>query len=127
MKIHASLSIGCASLALLLALGSVSAETIDRTELPIKQPERPVYTETDARNVKVPPRFEVAAPKDAPNVIIVLIDDLGFGATSTFGGPIATPTLDRLAKGGLKYNRFHTTALCSPTRTALKAGRNHHT
>jgi arylsulfatase A-like enzyme len=60
-------------------------------------------------------------------VIIVLIDDLGFGATSTFGGPIATPTLDRLAKGGLRYNNFHTTALCSPTRTALKAGRNHHT
>jgi arylsulfatase A-like enzyme len=60
-------------------------------------------------------------------VLVILLDDLGFGATSTFGGPIATPTLDRLAKGGLRYNQFHTTALCSPTRAALKAGRNHHT
>jgi arylsulfatase len=69
----------------------------------------------------------VKAPQGAPNVIIVLIDDLGFGASSAFGGPIATPTLDRLAQGGLRYNNFHTTALCSPTRSALKAGRNHHT
>ncbi|MDH4475979.1 MAG: arylsulfatase [Verrucomicrobiaceae bacterium] len=127
MKNDALPSLGCSLLALLLALGSLTAETVDRTQLPVAQPERPVYSETDVRNVKVPARFEVAAPKDAPNVIIVLIDDLGFGATSTFGGPIATPTLDRLAKGGLKYNRFHTTALCSPTRTALKSGRNHHT
>lgn len=127
MKTHASLLIGCASLEFVLAVSSLSAETIDRTQLPVAQPERPVYTETDVRNVKAPARFEVTAPKEAPNVIIVLIDDLGFGATSTFGGPIATPTLDRLAKGGLKYNNFHTTALCSPTRTALKSGRNHHT
>ena len=56
-----------------------------------------------------------------------LIDDLGFGATSTFGGPIPTPTLDKLARSGLRYNNFHTTALCSPTRVALKCGRNHHT
>lgn len=127
MKNDASPSLGCSLLVLLLALGSLTAETVDRTQLPVAQPDRPVYSETDVRNVKVPARFEVAAPKDAPNVIIVLIDDLGFGATSTFGGPIATPTLDRLAKGGLKYNNFHTTALCSPTRTALKSGRNHHT
>jgi arylsulfatase len=69
----------------------------------------------------------VKAPQGAPNVIIILIDDVGFGASSAFGGPISTPTLDGLAQGGLRYNNFHTTALCSPTRAALKAGRNHHT
>jgi arylsulfatase len=81
----------------------------------------------NVRNVQAPPRFEVNAPAGAPNVVIVLIDDLGFGAPSAFGGPIATPTLDRLAAAGLRYNNFHTTALCSPTRAALKSGRNHHT
>jgi arylsulfatase len=68
----------------------------------------------------------VQAPKGAPNVLLVLLDDVGFGATSTFGGPCATPNLDRLAANGLKYNQFHTTALCSPTRAALITGRNHH-
>jgi arylsulfatase A-like enzyme len=68
----------------------------------------------------------VRAPKDAPNVVIIMTDDTGFGHPSTFGGPIPTPTLDRLAKNGLRYNRFHTTALCSPTRAALLTGRNHH-
>ena len=66
------------------------------------------------------------APKDAPNVVVILTDDTGFGHPSTFGGPIPMPTLDRLAKNGLRYNRFHTTALCSPTRAALLTGRNHH-
>jgi arylsulfatase len=68
----------------------------------------------------------VKAPKDAPNVVIVLIDDIGFGHSSAFGGPIQMPTLEKMAANGLKYNRFHTTALCSPTRTALLTGRNHH-
>ncbi len=68
----------------------------------------------------------VQAPKGAPNVVVVLLDDVGFGASSTFGGPCQTPTLERLARGGLKYNQFHTTALCSPTRAALITGRNHH-
>jgi arylsulfatase len=104
-----------------------TTEPLDRTVLPIQAPKRQVYTELDARNVKLPPHFEVRAPAGAPNVVIILIDDLGFGATSTFGGPIATPTLDRLAQEGLRYNNFHTTALCSPTRAALKSGRNHHT
>ena len=70
---------------------------------------------------------EVHAPKGAPNVLLVLTDDVGFAASSPFGGPIPTPTLDRLAKSGLRYNQFHTTALCSPTRAALITGRNHHT
>lgn len=100
---------------------------LDRTVLPILEPERPRFKELDARNVKPPPRFEVKAPPGAPNVVIVLIDDLGFGATETFGGPIASPNLEKLARGGLRYNNFHTTALCSPTRAALKSGRNHHT
>src|SRR5215468_12154815 len=68
----------------------------------------------------------VHAPKGAPNVLLVLLDDVGYGASSTFGGPISTPTLERLAKNGLKYTNFHTTALCSPTRAALIMGRNHH-
>ena len=100
---------------------------LDRTVLPVAEPARPAYKQLDARNVQPPPRFEVKAPDGAPNVVIILIDDLGFGATSTFGGPIATRTLDSLAQQGLRYNNFHTTALCSPTRAALKAGRNHHT
>jgi len=107
---------------------AVSAQvTFDRTTLPIQEPERPTYSELDVRNVEAPPRFEIKAPEKAPNVVIVLIDDVGFGATSTFGGPIQTPTLDSLAAAGLRYNNFHTTALCSPTRNALKTGRNHHT
>jgi arylsulfatase len=68
----------------------------------------------------------VRPPQGAPNVVVVLIDDAGFGNPSTFGGPVATPTLDRLAQEGLRYNRFHVTALCSPTRAALLSGRNHH-
>ena len=108
--------------------GVMFAQDIDRTILPIQEPKRPTYSELDVRNVKEkPPFFEVKAPKDAPNVVIVLIDDIGFGGPSTFGGPIQTPTLDRLARTGLRYNNFHTTALCSPTRMALKCGRNHHT
>jgi arylsulfatase len=73
-----------------------------------------------------PPIEPLRPPPGAPNVLVVLIDDVGFGASSAFGGPIATPTFDRLAEKGLKYNRFHTTALCSPTRQALLTGRNHH-
>ncbi|WP_337288924.1 sulfatase-like hydrolase/transferase, partial [Candidatus Methylomirabilis sp.] len=66
------------------------------------------------------------SPDGAPNILVVLIDDAGFGSWSTFGGQIPTPNLDRLAQGGLSYTRFHTTALCSPTRAALLTGRNHH-
>ncbi|MCB2188885.1 MAG: arylsulfatase [Deltaproteobacteria bacterium] len=108
-----------------LALPAHAAD-VDRTKLPIPAPKRPMYTELDASKAKPPQPFEVKAPAGAPNVVIILIDDLGFGAPDAFGGPIHTPTLDRLAKGGLRYTNFHTTALCSPTRAALKAGRNHH-
>jgi arylsulfatase len=105
---------------------ATAATGIDRTVLPIPEPNYPLATELDARDAKAPPRFEVRAPKGAPNVIIFLIDDIGFGHASTFGGAIPMPTLDRLASQGLKYNRFHTTALCSPTRVAILTGRNHH-
>ena len=103
-----------------------TSDSLDRTVLPIPEPKLAPITVFDVRNAKAPPRFEVKAPAGAPNVLIVLIDDMGFGQSSAFGGPIHMPTLERLAKGGLKYNKFHTTALCSPTRAALLSGRNHH-
>lgn len=118
---------GAAESRLLADDKTVAAVTmLDRTNLPIPEPKRAPVSELDARNAKAPARFEVKAPAGAPNVLIVLIDDMGFGQSSAFGGPIHMPTLERLAKGGLKYNKFHTTALCSPTRAALLSGRNHH-
>src|SRR5688572_2261239 len=99
---------------------------LDRTVLPVPEPQLTPITELDARKVTAPPRFEVKAPKNAPNVVVVLLDDIGFGQSSAFGGPVEMPTAERLAGNGLRYNRFHTTALCSPTRTALLTGRNHH-
>ena len=115
------------ALAVVIVASTGWAQTLDRTVLPIPEPPRSVITELDARNVKPPPRFEIKSPADAPNVVIVLIDDMGFGVPNSFGGPVNMPTLDSLAKQGLRYTNFHTTALCSPTRAALKAGRNHHT
>ena len=105
---------------------TTSSGDLDRTVLPIKEPSYPEETTLDARDAKAPARFEVKAPPKAPNVVIVLIDDQGFGVSSAFGGPVNEPTLDKLAANGLKYNRFHTTALCSPTRVAILTGRNHH-
>ena len=115
-----------ALLGLFLSGWASAADTLDRTVLPILEPTQETITILDAREAKAPPRFAVTAPEGAPNVVIVLIDDIGFGASSAFGGPIEMPTLEKLAGGGLKYNRFHTTALCSPTRTALLTGHNHH-
>src|SRR5688572_30749870 len=105
---------------------TTSSDGLDRTVLPIKVPARQTYKELDARNAKAPARWEVKAPQGAPNVVVVLIDDIGFGASSTFGGPINMPNLEKIGANGLKYNRFHTTALCSPTRVALLTGYNHH-
>jgi arylsulfatase A-like enzyme len=99
----------------------------DRTVLPIPEPQYPHSTVFNARNATPPPRFEVKAPTNAPNILIILLDDMGFGQSSAFGGPIHMPTVEGLANGGLRYNEFHTTALCSPTRSALLSGRNHHT
>lgn len=108
------------------AVAQEVAPAVDRTELPLKAPWYPPITTLDARDAKAPPVFEVKAPKNAPNVVVILLDDLGFGGTSAFGGVIETPHIDKLASQGLMYNQFHTTALCSPTRQALKTGRNHH-
>ena len=106
---------------------SVHAQEFNRTKLPISQmPFKGVAGLKASESVKDFP-MEVQAPKGAPNVLLILTDDVGFGASSTFGGPIPTPTFDRLASSGLRYNQFHTTALCSPTRAALITGRNHHT
>jgi arylsulfatase A-like enzyme len=73
-----------------------------------------------------PARSNFKAPEGAPNVVVILIDDMGFGASETFGGPLHMPNFTRLADNGLRYNRFHTTALSAPTRTALLTGYNHH-
>jgi len=105
---------------------AVASGGMDRSVLPIKEPARQTYKELDVRNATAPARFEVKAPEGAPNVLVVLIDDMGFGVSEAFGGPISTPTMDKLADNGVRYNRFHTTALCSPTRVALLTGYNHH-
>lgn len=109
-----------------LLAGTLVAQEVDRSALPVPDaPFRGVREKTLTGSKPVFPQ-PVAAPKDAPNVLLVLVDDAGFGNPSAFGGPCQTPNMERLAKGGLSYNRFHVTALCSPTRAALLSGRNHH-
>jgi arylsulfatase len=107
---------------LLLAITASAQEILPRPEAPFGG--RIARTAKDSK-----PDFpkEVQAPEGAPNILLIMTDDVGFGASSPFGGPIPTPTLDRLAQDGLRFNQFHTTALCSPTRAALITGRNHHT
>ena len=97
-----------------------------REILPI--PDRPTKGKMalDARKAEFPAIKPLRPPEGAPNVVIVLIDDMGFGAPSANGGPCYMPALEKIAERGLFYNRFHTTALCSPTRQALLTGRNHH-
>jgi len=99
-----------------------------RENLPIPDPQWVGVTTYDAKDpdTKFPPIQPVRPPADAPNVLVILIDDVGFGASSAFGGPCNTPNFERLANEGLRYTRFHTTALCSPSRAALLGGRNHH-
>ena len=122
------LKINILSLLLLSSTTSLiaSAGELDRKVLPIHAPKVPTYTQLDVRNAKAPARFEIKTPKDAPNILLILIDDMGFGVSQTFGGPAKMPTIDALAKTGIRYNHFHTTSLCAPTRTALLSGRNHH-
>ena len=115
-----AMSLGCEGSAV------AQGDALDRSSLPIQPPEAAPITELDARNVTAPPPFNIKPPEGAPNVVIVLIDDIGFGATEPFGGAIETPTFSQLAENGLRFNQFHTTALCSPTRASLLAGRNHH-
>src|SRR6478609_1275032 len=106
----------------------MSDVTIDRSTLPIR---RPPFSGVTAKTLAgSSPDWNQASkvkpPADAPNVLLVLIDDAGFGNPSTFGGPINTPNYTQMAEGGLRFNRFHVTALCSPTRAALLTGRNNH-
>src|ERR1700757_727532 len=113
------------------ARGSADAAeppAVMREILPIPDPKYVGLTTYDAKdpNTKYPPITRLRPPAGAPNMLVVLIDDVGFGASTAFGGPCNTATAERLAAGGLRLNRFHTTALCSPTRQALLTGRNHH-
>src|SRR6266436_3313339 len=103
-------------------------DKLQRSVLPIPDQPRTGLITYDAKDpdTKYPPITQLRPPKGAPNVLIILIDDAGFGSSSAFGGPCQTPNAEKLAAGGLKFNRFHTTALCSPTRQALLTGRNHH-
>src|SRR6185503_7558622 len=103
-------------------------ESLLREILPIPDPQTPVIRTFDAKDPETwfPPIKPLRPPAGAPNIVICMLDDVGFGAPSAFGGPCATPVAERLAANGLKYTRFHTTALCSPTRAALLTGRNHH-
>ena len=98
------------------------------TSCPFPTSQHVGLTTYDAKDpdTSYPPIRDVRPPATAPNVLVVLIDDVGFGASSAFGGPCQTPNFEKLASGGLKYTRLHTTALCSPTRQALLTGRNHH-
>ena len=107
--------------------GMVS-ESIDRSALPMAGTPVAVHSaEASGQGPRATPSLEpLRPPAGAPNVLIVLLDDVGFSASSAFGGAIATPTAERLAAGGLKLTRFHTTAMCAPTRQALLTGRNHH-
>ena len=107
---------------------ATETDKIQRSILPIPDRTRVVVNTYDAKdpNTKFAPIEPLRPPRGAPNVLVVLLDDVGFGASSAFGGPVNMPTAERLAAGGLKYTRFHTTALCAPTRQALLTGRNHH-
>jgi arylsulfatase len=107
---------------------ATQSDKVQRAILPIPDSHHVGLTTYDAKDpdTKFPPIRDLRPPKGAPNVLVVLIDDVGYGASSAFGGPCHTPNFEKLAAGGLKYTRFHTTALCSPTRQALLTGRNHH-
>src|SRR5438445_6939403 len=107
--------------------GSPSATTtIDGKQLPPPDPKFGGVIKDSVKDSTPywPPR--VVAPKGAPNILLIMTDDQGYGISSTFGGVIPTPSMDRIAKAGLRYTQFHSTALCSPTRAALITGRNHH-
>jgi arylsulfatase A-like enzyme len=121
MNVHIAL------VSLLLALGTMAARPVGAQDV-LPRPEQPFRGQIGRTAKDSTPDFpkEVQAPKGAPNVLLILTDDVGFAASTPFGGPIPTPTMDRLAREGLRYTQFHTTALCSPTRAALLSGRNHH-
>jgi hypothetical protein len=110
-----------------LALGAISVLPAEAQEV-LPRPEQPFKGTVSLRAKDSKPDFPqpIRVPKGAPNILLVPLDDTGYGATSTFGGPCNTPTLQKLAENGLRYKQFHTTDLCSPTRAALLTGRNHY-
>src|SRR5262249_55905800 len=112
-----------------ISLVAFSAIGARAQEVVLPKPEPPFQGKIGRTVNDSTPDFpkSVEAPAGAPNVLLIMTDDVGFGASSTFGGPIQTPNFQRIADSGLRYNMFHTTALCSPTRAALITGRNHHT
>jgi arylsulfatase len=118
-----ALATGCASLALLAGVPALA-----ETSLPFPEPDRPRASLTMQESADAYFRVEEPSrlPEDAPNILIIMLDDAGPALASTFGGPIATPTMQRVVDTGVAFNRFHTTAMCSPTRAALLTGRNHH-
>src|SRR6187401_1571050 len=138
MKMSALLSLSTLALALIAAVPSIAQETtrtpgspdatttIDGRYLP--PPPAPFQGEINLNALQSKPAWpaRVVPPKGAPNILLIITDDVGFSAPSTFGGVIPTPTLDRIAADGLRYTNFHTTSLCSPTRACLITGRNHH-
>lgn len=118
----------CIAIFMALSFGArAQTKELDRTVLPILHPVPAPITEPDVRKAKMPPRVDLTAPKGAPNVLVIMIDDMGFGVSDVFGGAAKMPTLGRIANEGVKYNRFHTTAVCSATRAALLNGNNAHT
>lgn len=120
------------SLGLALALAAVGSSVraadgrIDRSVLPIPAPAWQGAVAKTLAGSKGDWPERVASPQGAPNIVVILVDDAGFGNPSTFGGPVNTPALESLARAGLRFNGFHVTALCSPTRAALLSGQNHH-
>ena len=114
--------------AILVLLAVLASIGVNRAQEVLPRPEPPFkgHIGTTVKDSTLDFPAEIKAPKGAPNILLILTDDVGFGASSTFGGPVPTPTMDHLAANGLRYTQFHTTALCSPTRAALLSGRNHH-
>ncbi len=121
-----SLILGAALTLASIALQATEETQWDRSVLPIQQKPFAGHMALRTGDSKLDFPAEVRAPKGAPNILLIMPDDVGFGASTAFGGPIPTPALDRVAAAGIRYNQFHTTALCSPTRSALITGRNHH-
>jgi arylsulfatase len=124
-KLRLALAATTATALALAQPAAARAQDVDRTVLPIRPALNAQIGRTPADS-RPADYGSVRAPAGAPNILLVMVDDMGFGAASTFGGPTPTPNLDRLAAHGLRYNNFHTTAICSPTRAALLTGRNHH-
>ena len=130
VSVAAVLAVGCLSVSAQQITGTVGAPgattTIDGKQIPPPVPEFGGVINEKASDSKAWWAPRVVPPKGAPNVLLIMTDDQGFGAPSTFGGVIPTPAMDRIARAGLRYTNFHSTSLCSPTRAALITGRNHH-